>query len=335
MNEIIRIAEAFDASHDFRFLPHCIVMGYVGSRSHGTYVPPTRDDANDDAIDDIDLMGIVLPPADHLIGLPHAAFDNWVHQKDELDVVLHSLHKIVRLLLKGNPNVLGLLWLREEDYLSRHAAFELLRDQRSLFAAKSVYASFAGYASGQLHRMTSYSPQIQAEMDTLAAELEAAGWPTSEIMDGRSLPMPKGIAPQLANEKAARLKSLRARYHAAYMGEKRRRLVVQHGYDTKNAAHLVRLLAMCCEFLGDGDLRVYRDFSGGDAEVLRAIKRGEWTLDAVKVRAEELFAAAKVARDKSPLPDEPDYTAVNRLIVEIVMEYRCGVHSGRETRRSA
>lgn len=305
-----RVADLFDESHDFEWAHSCLVLGYVGSQSHGTYVAPE----DPDAIDDVDMMGVLLPPRRYLLGLEK--FEHWTLQKDELDVVAYSLHKFVGLLLKGNPNVLGLLWLRDSEYLQRSDSFLELQAHRRLFAAKSVYASFAGYASGQLHRMTAYSQEIEDEIQRLGGELEAAGWLTSEIMDGRSLPMPKGMDPKIANEKAARLKSLRAKYHTAYMGEKRKGLVRRHGYDTKNASHLIRLLLMCNEFLRTGEMQVYREH---DAELLRAIKRGEWTLDAVKVRAEELFAEAKVARDASPLPDEPDRKSVNELLVNICL----------------
>jgi hypothetical protein len=305
---IIRVAEHFDASHDFTWRDSCLVLGYVGSQSHGTYIPPS----DPDAIDDVDMMGVLLPPRRYLLGLEK--FEHWVLQKDELDVVAYSLHKFVGLLLKGNPNVLGLLWLREEDYLHRSDGFLALQANRSLFAAKSVYASFAGYASGQLQRMTAYSQEIEDEIQSLGRELEAAGWYVSEIMDGRSLPMPKGMDPQVANQKAARLKSLRAKFHTAYMGEKRKGLVRRHGYDTKNASHLIRLLLMCGEFLRTGDMQVYRKH---DADLLRAIKRGEWTLEAVKTRAEELFADVKEARDSSPLPDEPDRKRVNDLLIAL------------------
>lgn len=308
MSYIQRTAEHFNASHTFDFT-RALCLAYVGSHSHGTYVPPS----DPDAIDDVDLMGIILPPRSHLLGL--YSFEHWTLQKDELDIVTYSLHKYARLCLKGNPNVLGLLWLRDADYLLRTDTFNRLVASRELFSAKSVYASFAGYASGQLHRMTSYSPEIQDEIDTLTKDLDAAGWYLSEVMDGRPLPMPKGITPAEANEKAERLRSLRAKYHAAYMGEKRRRLVVQHGYDTKNAAHLVRLLDMCVEFFETGKLVVYRE----NADTLKAIKRGEWALDAVKAHAESLFAEAKRARDASSMPDEPDHAAVSELVADLCM----------------
>ena len=310
-----RLAAAFRESHDFGFYESVICLGYVGSHSHGTYVPPS----DPDAIDDVDLMGVLVPPRRYTIGL--STFEHWTLQRDELDVVCYDFRKFVRLLLKGNPNVLGLLWLRDEDYLVRTKAFEMLQAERHLFAAKSVYASFAGYASGQLHRMTAYSPEIQKEIDALQSSLEAAGWHLQDVMDNRSVPMPKGITHDEANAKASRLRHLRAKYHAAYMGEKRRGLVVKHGYDTKNAAHLIRLLLMCGEFLETGDLNVYRTH---DASMLMAIKRGEWALEDVKARAELLFADVKVKRDASGLPDEPDFAAISEIVEEITLDALTG-----------
>lgn len=104
-------------------------------------------------------------------------------------------------------------------------------------------------------------------------------------------------------------------YHG-YMGEKRKALVDKHGYDTKNAAHLVRLLRMGIEFLRDGELNV--DRGGYDAQELLAIKHGEWTLDRVKDEAERLFRRAEEVMDRSKLPARPDWERVNKLCVAVV-----------------
>jgi hypothetical protein len=306
-----RIGEAFDRG--FALQEHLIMLCYVGSISHNTHVQ-----SNDpESIDDVDLMGVVVPPPEYTLGLK--SFEHWVFKKDELDVVVYSLDKFVRLLVKSNPNVLGTLWIKPEHFLVSTPAWQTLQSFRHLFATKAAFGAFAGYANGQLHKMTSYSPEIQEEIDTLTAELEAAGWHLQDVMDRRSVPMPKGLHPDIANHKADRLRFLRAKYHAAYMGEKRRRLVVQHGYDTKNAAHLIRLLRMCKEFLRDGEMRVWRT---EDAEELKAIKRGEFSLETVKASAEELFAAIKDERETSPLPYAPDVDAIGDVLVALhCLEY--------------
>jgi RNA repair pathway DNA polymerase beta family len=106
------------------------------------------------------------------------------------------------------------------------------------------------------------------------------------------------------------------RYSLAYMGEKRRALVEQHGYDTKNAAHTIRILRMGIEFLRTGELQVRRP----DADELLEIKHGEWSLEQIKNTADFLFAVAEEAHAASPLPEAPDRDAINRLCAAVVAE---------------
>src|SRR3954464_9857525 len=133
-----RIAQAFVAENGFPLKPHLVVLGLMGSHRHGNSIPPVEPNA----IDDIDLMGFVVPPPEYHLGLPR--WQHWRLQVDELDVVLYSLEKAVRLLLKSNPNIVGLLWLREEEYLHRHPTFDLLRKRRAIFSSQAAADAFAG-----------------------------------------------------------------------------------------------------------------------------------------------------------------------------------------------
>lgn len=101
-----------------------------------------------------------------------------------------------------------------------------------------------------------------------------------------------------------------------YMGDKRKQLVEQHGYDTKNAAHCIRLLRMGIEFLRDGELNVLRH----DSQELLAIKRGEWPLTRVKEEATRLLRRAEDAYDRSTLRARPDDAEIDVLCKEIVHE---------------
>ena len=82
-----RIASAFEAQNGFPLAPHLVVLALMGSHSHGTYLPPEEPNA----IDDVDLMGFVVPPLRYHLGLPR--WQHWTLHVDELDVVLHSLEK--------------------------------------------------------------------------------------------------------------------------------------------------------------------------------------------------------------------------------------------------
>lgn len=102
-----------------------------------------------------------------------------------------------------------------------------------------------------------------------------------------------------------------------YMGEKRKSLVEKYGYDTKNAAHLVRLLDMGIEFLNEGRLYVERKHP----QKYLAIKRGEWSLDEVKKEANRLFSLAQESYVKSSLPMKPDRKKADQLLIDLIKEY--------------
>lgn len=101
-----------------------------------------------------------------------------------------------------------------------------------------------------------------------------------------------------------------------YMGAKRKALVEQHGWDTKNGAHLVRLLRLGHEYLSTGSMRVRRE--PFEVEMLLAIKRGHVPLVEVQKMAEAWFIACRNAYEVSPLPTEIDRTKVNRLLEDII-----------------
>lgn len=105
--------------------------------------------------------------------------------------------------------------------------------------------------------------------------------------------------------------------HRGYMGQKRKKLVERHGYDTKYASHLIRLIRMGCEYLRAGKVQLPRP----DADELLAIKRGEWTLQEVRDAAREGFDALEKARDESPLPETAHHDEIEGLLMRTVADY--------------
>ncbi len=305
-----RISHAFEADNGFPLEPHLIVLALMGSHSHGTYMPPEEPDA----IDDVDLMGFVVPPLRFHLGLPR--WEHWRMQQDELDVVIYSLEKAVRLLLKSNPNIVGLLWLRENEYVHRHETFAVMRSRRAIFSSQAAAESFAGYAHDQLKRMEAFDLERMAEYEALTNEIRARG-PLREVLEADN-PKLLHIAQNwgIALERLVRFRKLHHEHFSGYMGEKRKAIVRKYQYDVKNAAHLIRLLRMGIEFLETGELRVFRAM---DAEELKQIKRGGWTLEQVKAEAEMLFGRIEAARAGSPLPERPEEAAANDLLTDIHM----------------
>lgn len=134
------------------------------------------------------------------------------------------------------------------------------------------------------------------------------------LLDSRDLFVGKHVyKPFIGYARAQFEKMRRVQFHGR-MGAKRKALVEQFGYDTKNAAHLVRLLRMGIEFLATGELLVERP----DASEIVGIKRGEWTLEAIEKEADNLFFEIQRALMLSTLPDRPDRDKISNLCRQIV-----------------
>ena len=94
----------------------------------------------------------------------------------------------------------------------------------------------------------------------------------------------------------------------------RSELEEQYGYDTKHAAHLVRLLRMGAEALETGKLNVFRP----DAQELLSIRHGAWTYEEVVEYAEHMDNhVRKVLLPKTHLPPKPDMLLAANLIINI------------------
>ncbi len=137
------------------------------------------------------------------------------------------------------------------------------------------------------------------------------------IRDNRDFFVSKQAYHSFTGYAYGQLKRMTNYHFEGYMGEKRKQLVEQFGYDTKNAAHLIRLLRMGIEFLTDGELHVLRE----DATELLDIKKGKWTLEQVQKTAEGLFQLSKEAYIKSVLPDKPNYAGAEQLLIRTILDY--------------
>lgn len=295
------------------------LLAYRGSIAHGMYVKPT----DPKGIDDVDLMGCVLGAPENYFGLREWGSRGTKEIKqDRWDCVFYEIRKLVSLLLQGNPNVLSLLWCQPGHYLYRDAAGQALIDNRHLFVGRHVYNAFAGYAHAQLEKMETRDPAELREYLAVTQELKHRG--VHPNPEGKFCPPPQriGIGKDVEQWDTIKLKARLRHFqkkgeNIGYMGDKRKQLVLEHGYDSKNAAHLIRLLRMCREFMETGELTVFRP----DADELLEIKRGEWPLEKVKAQADLAFEECRRARDASSLRDEPDRQGAEALLVNLLRKH--------------
>lgn len=261
------------------------LLAYRGSIAHGMYVPSSEPES----IDDVDLMAIYSGSLKHYLGLGEQ--DTIERFVEHFDLVAYELKKFFSLLLKCNPNVLGLLWQEEDKYLLLDKTGRMLIDNRELFSSKAAYHSFSGYAYGQLKRMNAYKDNGEEACCT-----------------GEEFHQPE--CPLSKEKGRGRMK----KFATGFMGAKRKKLVETFGFDTKNAAHCLRLLTMGIEFLQTGQLKV--DRSSIDAEWLLSVKTGKVPLNEVMAMADSLFLSLTEAERNSPLPERPNEKKVEELLMD-------------------
>jgi predicted nucleotidyltransferase len=129
-----------------------ILCGYAGSITYGTNNPDS----------DIDIRGVFIPPKSYWLGL-----DSVEQVTDQLnDTVYYELRKFFNLALNANPNILEILWLRDNHYLWNKVPKHLqkfgqkLIANRRMFLSKKVRHSYMGYAYAQFHRMDKLNKNV-------------------------------------------------------------------------------------------------------------------------------------------------------------------------------
>ena len=171
-----------------------ILRTQVGSGVHGTAISGQ---------DDRDEMGLCLEPPEFVTGL--ARVPNGVHGTSysvrfeqyerhtawdkeggvaarsgagDLDVVIYSARKWARLALAGNPTVLLVLFVPDEEIVFRNRAGEELAANAHRFVSRLAAGRYLGYLKGQKAAMTG-----QAGAHTNRPELVAVhGYDTKYAM---------------------------------------------------------------------------------------------------------------------------------------------------------
>jgi predicted nucleotidyltransferase len=96
--------------------------------------------------------------------------------------------------------------------------------------------------------------------------------------------------------------------------EARSELEESHGYDTKHAMHLVRLLRMGVEALRDGEIIVKRP----DAKELLSIRDGAWSYEEIVAYAEKMDKEVReVWYKKTDLRKKPDLKFAGALLMDV------------------
>lgn len=186
---------------------------------------------------------------------------------------------------------------------------------------RSLAERLRGYGLDSVEMPKAARVEVQERLRLLWQDLLQAG---EEGLDDRlravatsSLHLPREVEVALDAERKYRaaMKHWDAyRTWEASRNPARAELERRHGYDTKHAMHLVRLMRTGLEVLETGDLRVRRP----DADDLNGIRDGALTFDQLLALASELQARMEVAAARSSLPAEVDLVFVDWLALELL-----------------
>jgi predicted nucleotidyltransferase len=261
---------------------------------------------------DVDKKGIAIPNIRHIFGL-----HPFEQHEINVDYVIYSLQKFVKLAADANPTICEMLFVEESDILYLHPLGLKLRDNRDLFLSTKAKHSFGGYAFSQILRIKNHqkwlnNPQVEPnEKDffkekTMRVKTEKG----EEIINYTKF---------MEQEYDAALK----KYNQYCTWKKERNperavLEAQFGYDCKFAMHAIRLLKTGLEVLKEGKLVVKRV---EDREQLLGIRNGKVSYEDLVKYAEDLLGELDAAYESSPLPSKVDMNKIEDLMMEIQSEF--------------
>jgi predicted nucleotidyltransferase len=296
---------------------HTMFLTLAGSRAHGT----ARDGS------DIDLRGVCVAPLAVRLSLFHS-FEQYEGELPELlaetvrprlerhpsasraldikiECVVFDVAKFVGLCATANPNALEILFADERDWVFETPVWRRLHDERQRFLTKKVQQTFHGYAMAQLKKIKTHRAWLSNPPTNKPSRADFG------------LQLPPDVVSALNSEKKYRAAMKHWDSYQTWKTDRnpaRAELERRHGYDTKHAMHLIRLMRMGLEVLETGDLRVRRD----DADQLSAIRDGAMPFDDLLAAAAGLQAAMEQAAAATSLPEAVDRNWVDDLLLALL-----------------
>lgn len=131
------------------------------------------------------------------------------------------------------------------------------------------------------------------------------------VRENRKIFLHKGLKHKFIGYAFSQKNKMKTKTHS--LNEKRKADIEAFGYSTKFFYHTIRLLLEGEQLLDEGTLDIHRN-----RELLKAIRRGEWTLDQCDEFFDSKTAYLEEAYAKSKLPETPDEDRIKNLLMNCI-----------------
>ena len=256
----------------------------------------------------------------------------WPEQVElSADHVLYDVRKFFTLAAACNPTIIEVLFTAPEDRTQVSDEGQLLIERRAAFLSRRAGESFGRYGLSQLRHIKTHRRWLlhppgkkPARADyglpeATVVSRDQLGAAEAMLADGRvaEAALTPNFLEIMDRERRYRSAAREWQQHQEWLAKrnpKRAELEAAHGYDTKHAMHLVRLLRMAGEILATGEVVVRRP----DAAELLEIRRGALSFDELLAESERMGGELAERTAASALPEAPDEAGLDALCAELV-----------------
>jgi len=284
---------------------------------------------------DQDVLGIFMPPKEYVLGLKTAKeIDLSLKKKDEagkntseaIDRKFYEFRKFISLAAQNNPNILEMLFVDSGSIIFVNTVGAELLKMRDAFPSKLGATKLLAYSRSQKHKMIIKKEHYQVLIDALGF--------LQHFEDKRTLSEVYNESINLdSNSKLFKKKGTHSHIHigdvcfepALYVKKVKRELeeriakathrtdlILKHGYDTKFASHLIRLLYQALDLLQFNKLI----FPLNKRQSVIDIKAGKYKLPEIIEWSEDLELEISKLEKSSSLPTTPNYKEIEKFTIQ-------------------
>jgi len=254
-----------------------------------------------------EVRAVCIPPHQELPG--QTSPEQWEHLDEQGRVLTYALPTFIQRALACDPAIIELLYTAPDYILFVNTYGQRLFEHRDLFLSMRARHTFTNAALSRLKQIERHRHWL---LDPPNHEPTPEAFGKSIEMDPRT---PDCEAQQAYQDVLADRKQYQiwCRNQDPARAERER----EYGYDTADAMHAIRLLAMGAEILEISQVRVHRH----DREWLRSVRDGALLYDELRDLVPVCLARLDRLSRLSSLPEQPDVAVAQALAIELQEQY--------------